>query len=134
MTFEDETERAELALDDHAQAREYIQDAVDRVVDAGEDAGEVAEGLYDVVDELEGSAARAVGIMADYLMQDRSEMDDRAVELQDTAADLEDTVTHVLNEAGVTDPDAVYDALSPSDEHEDRLDRMRDKVDNVYFD
>lgn len=132
--YEDEVERGDLAMQDHVKAQALLEDAVEQYQSNAEEAERLAEELYGAAETLEADAARAVGIFADYLMNDRAAMDDKAVELHEDAEDVEEAVQYLLDDAGADDVDEVYDVLTPSAGHRARLASMRHRVDNVYFD
>lgn len=79
--YEEAVEHVELAMDDHARARDLLRDAEERVATKGMFAAAVAEGIYRARDDLEGDYEEFANLVQDYLMHDRREMDDRAVEL-----------------------------------------------------
>ncbi|MFB6204845.1 MAG: hypothetical protein ABEJ75_04315 [Candidatus Nanohaloarchaea archaeon] len=109
-SFEEAVAYAELAMDDHHDTQEYLRKAEEEVADQAEYAAAVAQAVA-------GDAEDAVDVLTDYLMEDRKVKDDRAVELMER----KETVEQMLEPVGT------------SDETSDRIDRMRDRVDNEYF-
>lgn len=134
MTYEDEVESYELAMDDHANMRDVLSTAIGDVQDGVVDAEDALDAVYGALDGAYDDAEKVVEIAKDYLMKDTQNMNDEALNLSDTADSINSTVNAILNDAGVTDISDLGDELTPSAEHEDRVARMRDKVDNEYFD
>lgn len=134
MSYEDEVESYELAMDDHSNVRDLLSTAVSDVHEGVVDADQALEAVYGALDEVYDDAEEVVAIAKDYLMQDAQDMNDEALTASNDADRIGRTVNNILNDAGVDDVADLNEALTPSDEHEDRVDRMRDKVDNEYFD
>ncbi|MFB6213648.1 MAG: hypothetical protein ABEJ07_03760 [Candidatus Nanohaloarchaea archaeon] len=97
--YEEAVEHVELAMDDHARARNLLQDAEERVTTKGMFAAAVAEGIYRARDDLEGDYEEFANLVQDYLMHDRREMDDRAVEL----AKQEEVIDKLIDELAEED-------------------------------
>lgn len=134
MNYEDEVESYELAMDDHANMRDLLSTAISDVHDGVVDAEVALDAVYGAIGDVYDDAEQVVEIAKDYLMQDAQDMNDEALTMSDDADSINATVNAILNDAGVTDVADLEDELTPSAEHQDRVARMRDKVDNEYFD
>jgi hypothetical protein len=133
MSYEDEVEEYELAMDDHSNMRDLLSTAISDVQDGVVDAEDALDAVYGALDDVYDDAEAVVEIAKDYLMKDTQDMNDEALELSDTADRVEATVDAILDDAGAADIADLGDALTPSTEHEDRVARMRRKVNSQYF-
>lgn len=134
MSYEDEVESYELAMDDHSNMRDLLSTAVSDVQDGVVDADVALDAVYGALDDAYDDAETVVEIAKDYLMRDAQDMNDEALEMSNAADTINATVNAILTDAGVGDVADLEDELTPSAEHQDRVARMRDKVDNEYFD
>lgn len=134
MNYEDEVESYELAMDDHANMRDLLSTAISDVQDGVVDADQALDAVYGALDDVYDDAAVVVEIAKDYLMEDAQDMNNEVLELSNKADRAGATVDAILDDAEAADIADLGDALTPSAEHEDRVARMRDKVDNEYFD
>lgn len=82
----------ELAMDDHSNARDYLQQAQARVASKGLFAAAVAEGIYSAHGDLEDDYEDFADVVTDYLMEDFDSADERALKLME----IEDSVDEVL--------------------------------------
>lgn len=82
----------ELAMDDHSNARDYLQQAQARVASKGLFAAAVAEGIYSAHGDLEDDYEDFADVVEDYLMEDFDSADERALKLME----IEDSVDEVL--------------------------------------
>lgn len=120
MSAEDAFDLVELAMDDHYTAAElkdqYEDDLVDQAYEARDKALDLADNYGDVLEATE-TEARAV---AEYLMNHRDHMDDRAIELSNAADEIEDDLDNL------DEPDVDTGNLL------DMANRLSDKVENEY--
>ena len=79
-------------MDDHSNARDYLQQAQGRVASKGLFAAAVAEGIYSAHGDLEDDYEDFADVVTDYLMEDFDSADDRALKLME----IEDSVDEVL--------------------------------------
>lgn len=82
----------ELAMDDHSNARDYLQRAEARVASQALFASAVAEGVYSAHGDLEDDYEEFADVVTEYLMEDFDSADDRALKLME----IEDSVDEVL--------------------------------------
>jgi hypothetical protein len=134
MSYEDTVEEYELAMDDHSNARDLLSTAISDIQDGAVEAETALEAVYDALDGVYDDAETVVGIARDYLLEDGEDVREEAFETSNAADSINATVNAILTDAGATDVSDLGDELTPSAEHENRVARMRDKVDNEYFD
>lgn len=79
-------------MDDHSNARDYLQQAQARVASKGLFAAAVAEGIYSAHGDLEDDYEDFADVVTDYLMEDFDSADERALKLME----IEDSVDEVL--------------------------------------
>jgi hypothetical protein len=107
MTLGDRLETLEYAQEDHYDAAERMDRALEENDDARDAATAVAEEFAEVFD-LQGQAAEvATDAMTDYLLEHRSYMDDKTVELLENAEETREA----LDGLDVPDYDNVMDAI-----------------------
>lgn len=107
MALGDRLETLEYAQEDHYDAAERMDRALEEHDDARDAATAVAEEFADVFD-LQGQAAEvATNAMTDYLLDHRSYMDDKTVELLENAEETREA----LDGLDVPDYDNMMDAI-----------------------
>lgn len=93
--YEDAVEMVELAMDDHHSTRQNLERAQSRLATKALFASAVAEGIYNSHQKIEEDYEEFAEVVSSYLMQDASNMDDRAVRL----AEVEDALDELIDES-----------------------------------
>jgi hypothetical protein len=136
--YEDSVDTYELSMDDHRNTFELLETAVGDVASGAVTVETAADELANAVANISGDYADFAQLAADYLRQNQSEMDDLALQASGTAEVVDDAVKDILDQVDADTVSDLNDVLSQSDEHEDRMDRMKDKVygggEDAYFD
>lgn len=89
--YEEAVRMVELAMEDHANARDHLERAESRLASRALFSQAVAEGTYNAHEDLEEDYKEFASIVEDYLSQDASDRLDRAVKL----ATIEDKIEEI---------------------------------------